>query len=301
MSVFLDRNHLFLRSSRGGVEDVASMSAAGFTAIFCNIDPNACAPEDWDLVRDRAQSLGVVCGPWLRTADAHGEFDAGRLDLLIDVADAWGWTPLIVNSEKEIDHTGDDVTGFIAEQVGDRDAAISVEVRPFGAVDWRPLARYPILPQSFPAETGIADPDDVIRANWWAAGVQCVVVTYGTYGGMQPDEFARLTPYGLYTADDCGNQFARWSPVGSTEPCSTVPPDANGGDMETIGTQHGVTSALNRLRTLDPGGTILSVDAQGKWAPLSTLSGVPLDKWKAWDKLERTLTILVQDHDGAAV
>jgi len=295
VSVFTETNHLLARKP-SDCGDPAAMKAAGFGSLFCNVGDYP--PSEWKLVRDGAAAAGLVCGPWLRTADAHNEFDPGRLLDLIDIADAWNWAPLIVNSEKEIDHTGDDLTSYIADELGDRDAAISVEVRPFGAVDWRPLAYYPILPQNFPAETGIGDTDDAIRENWYRAGVKCVVITYGTYGGMTPDEFPRLSPYGLYTADDCGNNFARWSALGTVEPC-VGEPNGGGGetDMELIGSQHGATAALNRLRTLDPGGTALPRNPDGTWPPLSMLQGTPLDKWKAYDKLERALGIAFADHD----
>lgn len=74
-------------------------------------------------------------------------------------------------------------------------------------------------------------------------------------------------------------------------------PEGGGDDMELIGKQHGITASVNRLRTLDPAGTLLEPDAAGKWPPLSTLTE-PVDKWRAYDKLERTLGILARDHDA---
>jgi hypothetical protein len=68
--------------------------------------------------------------------------------------------------------------------------------------------------------------------------------------------------------------------------------------MTTIGNQHGVTAAINRLRTLDPAGTALKRNADGTWPSITTLSGTPQSSWKAYDKLERTLQILVADHDA---
>lgn len=50
--------------------------------------------------------------------------------------------------------------------------------------------------------------------------------------------------------------------------------------MERIGFQSGIKAAMARLRKLDPGGT----NASGTGA---------------WDKLERTLSILANDHDAA--
>ena len=62
----------------------------------------------------------MVVGPWLRTADAHHEFDPPRFIKLLDcrmIGTRGSPAPLVVNSEKEIDHTGDDVTGWIAPQL----------------------------------------------------------------------------------------------------------------------------------------------------------------------------------------
>lgn len=68
--------------------------------------------------------------------------------------------------------------------------------------------------------------------------------------------------------------------------------------MQEIGYQHGITSMMNRLRDMDPGGTLLK-KAGGKWPSIDTLTQ-PIDQWKAYDKAERAFTILVHDHDGAA-
>ena len=78
-----------------------------------------------------------------------------------------------------------------------------------------------------------------------------------------------------------------------------IPPNGGGDDVQTIGSQHGVTASVNRMRTLDPGGTLLVADASGKWPPLSSLTA-PVKDWRAYDKLERSLTILVEDHDELA-
>lgn len=66
---------------------------------------------------------------------------------------------------------------------------------------------------------------------------------------------------------------------------------------EPIGSQHGITASCNRLRDLDPAGTICK-KRNGKWTPIT---GLPMDLsvWGAWDKLERSLTILVRDHDAS--
>jgi hypothetical protein len=257
------------------------MKKAGFGAIFCNIGDYL--PSDWDVVRERAKAAGVVCGPWLRTNSTEPpEFDPAKLEYLIEIADSWEWAPLIVNSEKEIDHTDDDITGFIAQEVGDRDAAISSEVRPYQSVDWRPLAKYVALPQNFPAESGMLDTDDMIRENWQRAGFSCVVITYGTYHGMKPTDFLRLDPYGIYTGNDTGGNYEAWGSLGICDPCG-----AKGIDMEKIGSQHGISAMADIFRKQWP-------DKTGKKDPDDPST------WKAIDKWERAMLILVQDHDESA-
>ena len=56
--------------------------------------------------------------------------------------------------------------------------------------------------------------------------------------------------------------------------------------MQTIGDQDGISAAVGRLRTLDPGGTKPNRNPDD------------LATWGAWDKLERTLQILADDHDS---
>ncbi|HKE76632.1 MAG TPA: hypothetical protein VKB57_23645 [Acidimicrobiales bacterium] len=55
--------------------------------------------------------------------------------------------------------------------------------------------------------------------------------------------------------------------------------------MSTIGTQDGIHASVERLRKLDPGGTKPNRNPDD------------LATWGAWDKLERTLQILRDDHD----
>jgi hypothetical protein len=219
-SVFLERNHLFLVNPDGGVEDVAAMKAGGFGAIFCNVldfDPG-----EWQLVRDRAAQQGVVCGPWARMIDSGFNFDPSKLDMLLGVADDWG-QPAIINVEKELDWSASSLTQYIAEAVVGRDVAFSVECWPFASVDWRPLAEYPFLPQIFPQEVDAAKDPHACRDAWWAAGVRCVVFTFGTYWDIDPETFERLSPYGLYNADNCGNDFQRWAAKGTTVACQSQP------------------------------------------------------------------------------
>src|SRR5262245_39954690 len=68
--------------------------------------------------------------------------------------------------------------------------------------------------------------------------------------------------------------------------------------MTKIGDQDGIKASMNRLRDLDPGGTLLKKGADGKWPDINTLTQ-PLDQWKSWDKWEREQRIVKQDHDAA--
>src|SRR5262245_32420438 len=66
--------------------------------------------------------------------------------------------------------------------------------------------------------------------------------------------------------------------------------------MATIGSQDGIKAAANRLRDLDPKGTKLVKTSSG-WPDISTLPS-DVSKWGAYDKLQRTLQILKDDHDA---
>lgn len=69
---------------------------------------------------------------------------------------------------------------------------------------------------------------------------------------------------------------------------------------QTIGDQDGITAGANRLRDLDPKGTLLKKTADGKWPNMwDELADVPVSDWKAWDKWQRSFQILVDDHDNA--
>jgi hypothetical protein len=218
VSVFLERNHLVLRNPDGSDGNVQAMAAAGFGVILCNVRDYPA--ERWQTIRERAQTAGVPCGPWARTAlEGSGGWDESMLQELVAIADEWG-SPLMVDSEKELDYSGDTLTRHIADVCGDRDYALSMEAWPFASVDWTPFAEVPVMPQIFPAEAEIASDPDACRAQWYAVGVRCVVFTFGAYHWMTPDLFDRLTPYGVYTGDDMGGQYAAWSPLGSCNPCT---------------------------------------------------------------------------------
>ena len=196
--------------------------------------------------------------------------------------------PLICNTEKEIDGSGKEYTSYIAAQIGEREAAISVEANPFSSVEWWPLSRYVVLPQLFPAETGF-DPDEGnLRRLWQAWGIDCVVMTYGSYAGMKPNDFLRLSPYGIYAADDCGADYQSWASRGTRIPCKTPTPPPEE-IMEKIGSQHGITGFMKWLR-----------EQEGVPQPGPNFNSEDVDTWPWPNKIERTLTILAKDHDESA-
>lgn len=295
-SIFLDTNHLFLRAPDGGVENVAAMKAAGFGAIFCNIGDHP--PETWSTVRDQARAAGVICGPWLRTITPGNSFSVDKLDFLIATADRWN-TPLIVNSESEMKGSGDQLCKLIAEKVGKRDAGISVEAWPFSDVDWWPLGEYPILVQIFPQEGGLpAQNPEQCRGQWYAYGCKCVAYTFGSYWGMNPNTFDRLSPYGVYTADDCVGNFQEWAPKGTRNPCQgteaikpPVPkppqPKPPGVMMPDIGTEHGITAFIDWLQKQPD----VPTEHKPNYNPQQP------GTWPWPERLERTLNMLREDHD----
>ena len=273
---------LMLRDPRGGVEDLAAMSGAGFTAVYCNIGDHAA--EDWNTIRDRANSEKMTCGPWLRT-EQNGEFSVAKLDELLATAKSWG-SPAIVNSEKEIDDSWNAWTRFIRDKVESEgvEVAFSTEPWPYARVDWTPLVNIPVLPQLF-TDSDLTDVDDVLGA-WWDAGITCVYPTFGSFGGRRPSDYNLQAPYSLYSADDCAQDYAAWSPTSrGYVGCRDNEQEDIMGTL--IGYQDGIKATYNRLVKLDPGGSNPSRDPNN------------LDTWGPYDKLQRTLQILKDDHDTA--
>jgi hypothetical protein len=286
VSTFLRTNHLFLRNPRGGVEDIAEMRRAGFRSIFCNIGDHS--PSEWDVIRLRAAAEGLECGPWLRTAEGDNQFSRSRFLYLIDVADNWG-SPLIVNCESELKGTGSELTSWMAAQLGNRDAAISMEAWPFADVYWEAFKKYPILPQIFPVESNTAKNPEACRAEWFKYGVECVVFTFGAYGTQEPTDYDLFSPYGVYTADDCGQNYRAWSSEGTLDPCAVGPEEPDEGEdlMAKIGSDHGITAFVNWLQQ-QPGVPVARTPNYDENNPAT---------WPWPERLERTLNMLREDHD----
>lgn len=211
-----DKNFLFLDVPDGSVENLAAIKAAGFSGVFGNV--RNYPPSQWTLIRQRAAAEGMFCGPWGRTAklDSNGNqiepaiFDPAIVDLIVQTADNWN-SPGLINGEKELDKHQEHLD-YIVAKVGTRDFALSVQPTPFSSIDWKVAAHLPVLPQIFPAEVPGYEPLPT-RNVWWLRGIKCVYMTYGTYGGMKPSDFALKTPYSLFTGNACGGVFDPWKPT----------------------------------------------------------------------------------------
>lgn len=220
MTVF-NTNFLFLRAPDGGVEDLQAMRQAGFSGVFCNIGDHA--PERWGTVRQRAQQQGMFCGPWARTGQGPGTFNPDRVDLLVATADTWA-SPLIINSEAELQGTGAAATTLIAAKVGRRDAAISMEPWLFADVDWHPVAHLPMLLQINPAENEVSKHPADCKWHAHERGCRCVYFTFGTAPPQAPSWYTLQAPYSLYTGDNA-TPFSAWSPTSAGfQACVQSPP-----------------------------------------------------------------------------
>lgn len=168
------------------------------------------------------------------------------------------------------------------------------------------------MPQAFPREVPLATLTLCVEHaqawGWPLNQIRPLAQAYPT-NGARPDPVAMdieaaalgvgVCPYTIEQAMDTSGQ--QWltimrpsierpqstavpPPGGSTGP--TGPPPTQPPTSGLIGSQHGVTASANRLRALDPAGT----NPQRDPANLST--------YGAWDKWERTMSMLVKDHDA---
>jgi hypothetical protein len=254
------------------------------------------------------QSLEPVGWGWCNATSEHDAAVEGRLhaELTID----YGLGYYIANMEEPYDAHGDQgspryhmpdayLDAFrelaplveLAVTTTPRWASNHAALRDAGAV---------LMPQAFPLENGHTVEQVVSFAHewgWTAEHVRPLVQTYRT-NGVRPDAATYnreaeaagvgVVPYTLEQAldDDGRAMIAELEPSILRQPAPASTPEVP--TMELIGTQHGVTAAVNRLRGLDPSGTKPNRNPDD------------LSTWGAWDKLERTLSILVADHDTQA-
>jgi hypothetical protein len=222
---------LFLNNPRGGVEDIQYLrdQCPWIKGVYCNVRDYA--PAEWEkVILPRARQYGLYCGPWGRTTGPNNTFAVSVLDLIIDTADRWG-SPVLINSEKELDGSGDTLTKLIAAKVGGRSAALSTEPWLFDSVDYRPISHLPVLLQIFPLEAFTATKPYDCRDHAWKRGVKQVYFTFGTSEqiGYKPAMFNLQAPYSLFTGDPPMSSYTlqRWAPTSvgfqSTAPIQEAP------------------------------------------------------------------------------
>jgi hypothetical protein len=163
---------------------------------------------------------------------------------------------------------------------------------------WRALSRCVAALEIFIDEVPACQDIDGCITHALEEGLPNVTLMLKTKSPNTPATYGKnfSVCHSLYTADDITPTAQAWQAWEFNGTC-IAPKPPNGGGMVPIGDQDGIVAAVNRLRTLDPAGTLLQPDAKGKWPPLESLT-VPVKDWKAYDKFQRTLQILKDDHDG---
>lgn len=206
----------------GETENVVTQKAAGFSGMFVNVRDYD--PSRWDRLRSLCKNAGMFCGPWARMTKPDGSFDMDMLNKLITIADDWK-QPFIVNAEDELAGTGATFTDAIAQAVGDRDAAISMQPWLFNppSVDWTKIAHLPMLLQIFPIGSPKVFPEGSVvmkqaadcQQHAWDCGIKCVYFTFGTYDDMSPNLYDLKTPYSLFTGNEVGGkqEWFSWKPT----------------------------------------------------------------------------------------
>jgi hypothetical protein len=154
---------------------------------------------------------------------------------------------------------------------------------------------YPQQYANLPNQEGFTIPTGDINLKAAGVPVENRGTSPGCYGPSVPwDAYAAdleklPRPVLLYAADLSG-----FDAIQATKLVPDLPPQEP--PMPVIGTQHGIRAMFNRLRDLDSGGTLLQ-KVDGKWPSIASLADTPIEQWKAYDKAERAMTILVTDHD----
>jgi hypothetical protein len=236
-----------------------------------------------------------------------------------DLGLAW----FIANPEEPYDAHGNQsdpryhmVTAYVeafhqrADELGLDFPALGLTSTPtFGSDMTAPIGRgWTGMPQAFSLAAPAATVANCV-AHWNAWGwpnsqLRPLVQTYRTDGNVaDPQPYLAesaaagvgVVPYTVEQAMDTEGQMllTALKPATMRGPSEEEP-------VEKIGYQDGVTASMNRLREQDAAGTIVQKTG-GKWPkdPLATIAAVPLDQWKAYDKLERALSILIADHDAS--
>lgn len=204
MSFFDSGNGVYLRAPDSGVEHGVGEAAPHFKWIALNLEyPLA----EWTTIRTRAEAAGLTVIPWKRL------YTADELELFCDTAEHF--PACILNIEKELDDgaiTPDD----ILKASDGLDCVISMEPWLFDSVDWFLLADFPFHLQLFPQENSVSHMPEACRAHAYAYGIKKVQFMFGIHS-LEPYDFVRQGPYGVYTGDDMDSKpdlvrdYAAWA------------------------------------------------------------------------------------------
>lgn len=130
---------------------------------------------------------------------------------------------------------------------------------------------------------------------WWLGSVDWMCSFFrDAFGFKEAHPVIGLwddVPVSRYSLSAHGRTFGCWRAeqmVDARYPEIAAVPETLEDLMAKIGTQHGIAAVIKRLKTLDPKGSNPNRDPND------------LGTWGAWDKLERTLSMLVEDHDRRA-
>ena len=317
-SFFTARNWAKLIHSGGQSEQGAQMAAANMCAASINLADGE-NWDDWVKTREslKAAGLRVVVGG--RVINFGNALDG--VETLLEIAIEHD-VDCVANIEDEFKDTTpaafeERISSVIAANPQwKREFVINTIGWLYNAVDFTPLNHRPVVLQCYPSDNKWAQSEveqKTADCIWHAShdkGFTDIGVCFeATDHQTDPSWYAFWNgkPRSYFTGDWIGARGAwpAWgagAPAGCSQPSpDPVPPDpvppTNGGDVQKIGSQDGVVAEYNRLRDLDPSGTLLQ-KVGGKWQDISTIADVPLQNWKAYDKAQRRAQILVDDHDA---
>jgi hypothetical protein len=191
------------------------MKAAGFQWVALTMQ----APYDykldlWETVIQKATAQGVVYLPW---AFLYTDADCVKLRAVVDeCAQRQNRTPAgIWDAEKPLDPNqpgGEQLSmeAIVASSKG-CEALLSTEPWAFAGVPWWTFPGG-IDVQLFPAENEASKDPRSCRSRFYSFGSKDVRFQIGVHG-CQPSDFPyRESPYSIYAADDCSQNYAPWSP-----------------------------------------------------------------------------------------
>jgi hypothetical protein len=227
--------------------------------------------DNLEELADTCHGTGVAFGVWDSDPDAWRTSQIVRLAPAFYIAESEGYRP--------------DWEGIILN-LGGLEAAV---VTNFEGLDDDLLqaAGFACLPECYRSDQPSLDPV-TMRQMALDRGYQVAAPCLGAYGGYPLSGYPELGGgFNVWNAETM--TAADWDELKRRSSSPPPPdPDDGGDDMTTlIGHQDGIQAAVNRLIALDPAGSKPNRDPSD------------INTWGAWDKLQRTLQILKDDHDEA--